>query len=55
MFLSHRLTDDTQLTEDARFVEEIRNLPVEELCRFGYEEAEEIDAHDDLILPAKEL
>jgi DNA-binding transcriptional ArsR family regulator len=30
---------DPQLEEDERLVGEIRRLPVEELCRLGYEEA----------------
>ncbi len=30
---------DPQLEEDARLVAELRELPVEELCRFGYEAA----------------
>lgn len=30
---------DPQLEEDARLVEELRRLPVEDLCRLGYEEA----------------
>jgi DNA-binding transcriptional ArsR family regulator len=33
------LTNDTQLAEDARFVEELRGLPVEDLCRHGYAKA----------------
>ena len=33
------LADDPQLCEDTRFVEKIRALPVESLCRFGYDEA----------------
>ncbi|HSN56147.1 MAG TPA: metalloregulator ArsR/SmtB family transcription factor [Candidatus Sulfomarinibacteraceae bacterium] len=31
--------DDPQLAADARLVEELRELPVEDLCRFGYDEA----------------
>jgi DNA-binding transcriptional ArsR family regulator len=30
---------DAQLADDARFVEELRDLPVEALCRLGYEAA----------------
>ena len=30
---------DPQLQEDARLVEELRELPVEDLCRLGYEAA----------------
>jgi DNA-binding transcriptional ArsR family regulator len=30
---------DPQLEEDARLVQELRELPVEELCRLGYEAA----------------
>jgi DNA-binding transcriptional ArsR family regulator len=33
------LTDDPQLAEDARKIEELRGLSVEDLCRFGYETA----------------
>jgi DNA-binding transcriptional ArsR family regulator len=33
------LTEDSQLAEDSRFVEELRDLPVEDLCRLGYEKA----------------
>jgi DNA-binding transcriptional ArsR family regulator len=31
--------DDPQLEDDARLVEELRELPVEDLCRLGYETA----------------
>ena len=31
--------DDPQLEADRRLVDELRKLPVEDLCRFGYEEA----------------
>lgn len=31
--------DDLQLQADAKLVGELRALPVEDLCRFGYEEA----------------
>ena len=31
--------DDPQLAADARLVEELRQLPVEDLCRLGYEAA----------------
>jgi ArsR family transcriptional regulator len=31
--------DDPQLEADRRLVAELRELPVEDLCRFGYEEA----------------
>lgn len=33
------LKKDPQLETDARLVAELRQLPVEDLCRFGYEEA----------------
>lgn len=33
------LADDPQLSVDDRLVAELRNLPVEDLCRLGYEEA----------------
>jgi DNA-binding transcriptional ArsR family regulator len=33
------LADDPQLAEDSGFVEELRLLPVEDLCRLGYESA----------------
>ena len=33
------LTDDPQLGSDLALVEELRRLPVEDLCRFGYEQA----------------
>lgn len=36
------LADDSRLTADACFVEEIRKLSVEDLCRFGYEEAKRL-------------
>jgi len=36
------LTDDPQLTGDAGFVEEIRRLPVEDLCRLGYTQARKL-------------
>ena len=35
------LVDDPQLASDAILVEELRRLPVEDLCRFGYEKAKE--------------
>jgi len=34
-----QLADDPQLSADSGLVAELRRLPVEELCRFGYEEA----------------
>ena len=33
------LTDDPMLAADERLVEELRRLPVEHLCRFGYQAA----------------
>jgi DNA-binding transcriptional ArsR family regulator len=33
------LADDPQVVEDASFVEDLRGLPVEMLCRLGYDEA----------------
>ncbi|MEJ2582099.1 MAG: metalloregulator ArsR/SmtB family transcription factor [Acidobacteriota bacterium] len=33
------LADDPQLESDRRLVEELRGLPVEDLCRYGYEAA----------------
>lgn len=33
------LADDPQLSADDRLVAELRSLPVEDLCRLGYEEA----------------
>lgn len=33
------LADEPQLEADARLVEELRRLPVEDLCRFGYRAA----------------
>jgi len=33
------LADDPQLADDARMIEELRGLPVEDLCRLGYEAA----------------
>ena len=36
------LTEDPQLNDDTRFVEELRSLPVEELCRYGYEKARKL-------------
>jgi DNA-binding transcriptional ArsR family regulator len=33
------LVDDPRLGEDLRMVAELRELPVEDLCRLGYEEA----------------
>ena len=33
------LSEDPQLASDARLLEELRKLPVEDLCRLGYEAA----------------
>ena len=33
------LADDSQLSADSRKVRELRSLPVEDLCRYGYKEA----------------
>ena len=33
------LAGDTQLEADSRLVDELRRLPVEDLCRLGYEKA----------------
>jgi len=33
------LADDPQLADDDRMIEELRELPVEDLCRLGYEAA----------------
>jgi DNA-binding transcriptional ArsR family regulator len=33
------IATDPQLADDARFVDELRRLPVETLCRLGYDEA----------------
>ncbi|MCJ7753199.1 MAG: winged helix-turn-helix domain-containing protein, partial [Thermoanaerobaculales bacterium] len=33
------LDSDQQLADDARFVDELRGLPVETLCRLGYDGA----------------
>jgi len=33
------LNDDPQLASDARLIEDLRKLPVEDLCRLGYEAA----------------
>ena len=33
------LSDDPQIAADAHLVAELRRLPVEDLCRFGYEAA----------------
>ena len=33
------LGDDPQLEDDARLVDELRRLPVEDLCRLGFEAA----------------
>ncbi len=33
------LTDDLQLADDDRKIEELRGLPLEDLCRLGYEKA----------------
>ena len=35
------LVHDPQIEADDRLVAELRRLPVEDLCRFGYEEAKE--------------
>ncbi len=35
------LAEDPQLEADSRLVDELRRLPVEELCRFGYEAAKQ--------------
>jgi len=35
------LVDDPQIAADERLVDELRRLPVEDLCRFGYEAAKE--------------
>ena len=45
------LINDPQIVEDASFVEELRRMPVEVLCRLGYEGASaalrtEIHPHD---------
>jgi DNA-binding transcriptional ArsR family regulator len=34
-----RIANDRQLETDSRLVNELRRLPVEDLCRFGYETA----------------
>jgi len=40
------LVSDPQIEADDRLVAELRRLPVEDLCRFGYEAAKEKEARE---------
>ncbi|MCW8984603.1 MAG: metalloregulator ArsR/SmtB family transcription factor [Thermoanaerobaculales bacterium] len=40
------LVNDPQIEADDRLVDELRRLPVEDLCRFGYEVAKEKTARE---------
>ena len=40
------VVDDPQIETDERLVAELRRLPVEDLCRFGYEAAKEMTTRE---------
>ncbi len=42
------LSEDPQIVADARLVGELRRLPVEDLCRFGYEAAKSMADRTDV-------